>query len=352
MPKLRFFAVALLCQVLLLGGCSQPGTKATDDRRAATPVEQAEQMLVEAAGSIAPQRQRLQLEAASLFRQAGDRQRALQTLERIDSNQLPDERYGEFILLYTELALGEEAYFQARDLLTDSRMETIAHRLPLAQQTTWLRMRGELFDLLGEDENSIAAFVALSRASESADTKASAHEQLWQVLIHLSPRHLEDLLSAETDSTLLGWYNLASLLRDSQGDINQQLDQIEQWRSRWPGHPAALTPPASLMALQQVASSLPTHIAVLLPFDGSLAQAGEAIRDGVLAAWYKARGYGSRAPRIHFYDTSADTGVTAVYQQAVAEGAQLVIGPVQREDVEQLLQMPALPVPTIALNYL
>ncbi|TNE80123.1 MAG: penicillin-binding protein activator, partial [Gammaproteobacteria bacterium] len=353
MLNVRRTAVTLIwLTALLLVGCSQPGSMAPVNQHTATPTELAEQALAQAAGSITPQRQRHQLNAAQFFQQAGNGQRALQTLTLIDGNNLADEDYGEFILLFAKLSVENEAFFEARDLLVDTRMMAIAQRLPLEQQISWQKMRGELFSLLGEDENSIKSFAALSALPTTPQTQEYAHEQLWQVLTHLSHQHLNELLSTETDPTLMGWYNLASLLRDSQGDVNQQLDHISQWRSRWPAHPAALVPPASLRSLQQIADSLPTRIAVLLPFDGSLAQAGKAVRGGLLAAWYEARSYGNKTPLIRFYDTADNNDISAIYQQAVTDGAQLVIGPVQRDSVQQLMLLPELPVPTITLNYL
>ncbi|WP_461480545.1 penicillin-binding protein activator [Porticoccus sp.] len=352
MFKFRITAAALLWLTLLLGGCTQQGGLTPVSRHTPTPAELADQELAQAAGSITPERQLHQLNAARFLDQAGKQQKALQTLAAIDAAGLPDDRYGDFVLLYSALSLQGEQYFEARSLLMDERMTAIAYRLPLEQQARWQKMRGELFSLLGEDENSIRAFAALSTLATTPADQAYAHEQLWQVLSHISDPYLASLTATETDPTLQGWYSLAGIIRNHQGDVNQQLSLITLWKSKWSTHPAALTPPTSLGALQQIADSLPTRIAVLLPFEGSLAQAGKAIRSGLLAAWYDARSYGGETPRIRFYDTSLGDNISPVYQQAVADGAQLVIGPVQREKVEQLLAMPALPVPTIALNYL
>ncbi len=352
MFKFRISAVALLWLTILLGGCSQSGTVVPTKQHIDTPEELAELELAQAAGSIPPQKQHHQLNAASWLEQAGNPLKALQTLEAINATELPDERFGDYILLFAKLSLQKEQFFQARDLLTDGRMAAIAYRLPLTQQTQWHKMRGELFSLLGEDENSIRSFAALSTLTTNTEEREYAHEQLWQVLTHISQQHLASLLEKETDPTLQGWYSLASIIRNSQGDVNQQLSLIQLWKTKWPSHPATVTAPASLVALQQIADSLPTRIAVLLPFEGSLAQAGKAIRSGLLAAWYEARSYGGDTPLIRFYDTSRSEDIAPIYQQAVSDGAQLIIGPVQREKVEQLLAMPTLPVPTVALNYL
>jgi outer membrane PBP1 activator LpoA protein len=51
------------------------------------------------------------------------------------------------------------------------------------------------------------------------------------------------------------------------------------------------------------------------------------------------------------YDTSGLTEVRGLYETAVASGAKLVIGPLNKELVRQLDNLASLPVPTLALNY-
>ncbi|MFC4729328.1 penicillin-binding protein activator [Coralloluteibacterium thermophilus] len=89
----------------------------------------------------------------------------------------------------------------------------------------------------------------------------------------------------------------------------------------------------------------PERVAVLLPLSGRLAPAGNAVRDGYLTAWYGER---RRRPDVRFYDSEA-AGALAAYQRAVAEGAQLVVGPLSQESVAQLFAGD-LPVPLLALN--
>jgi len=93
----------------------------------------------------------------------------------------------------------------------------------------------------------------------------------------------------------------------------------------------------------------PRQVALLLPLSGRLAAFGTAVRDGFMAAWYEARAHGDYAPTIRLYDTSAGADVLQVYQQAIADGAGLIIGPLEKPQVAALYQQ-NLPVPTLALN--
>lgn len=88
----------------------------------------------------------------------------------------------------------------------------------------------------------------------------------------------------------------------------------------------------------------PRKLAVLLPLSGSLARAAGPVRDGLLSGYYAE----SRPrPEIRFYDTA--TGATAAYASAVAEGADLVLGPLGRDEVDALFHSQPT-VPVLALN--
>src|SRR6218665_1174840 len=106
-----------------------------------------------------------------------------------------------------------------------------------------------------------------------------------------------------------------------------------------------------LTALFASTSSLaaPPHIALRLPQPGRMAKAAESIRDGFLAAYYQDLATGTDSPSLRFYDSdSAD--VLALVQQARADGASLVIGPLDRERLETLIKAGPQGIPVLALN--
>jgi uncharacterized protein len=82
---------------------------------------------------------------------------------------------------------------------------------------------------------------------------------------------------------------------------------------------------------------------------GKLGRAGRAIRDGFFAAHYQSLQAGSPAALVTLYDTNLGD-IQTLYQQAVDAGAELIIGPLDKDKVSELALLPALPVPTLALN--
>lgn len=103
-------------------------------------------------------------------------------------------------------------------------------------------------------------------------------------------------------------------------------------------------------AQPMTAGPMPQHIALLLPITGALSQQANAVRNGFFAAYYQDKQQGS-APLVKVYDTSHGN-ITAIYQEAIQEGANFVVGPLTKEDLSQLVNAKALSVPTLALNTL
>src|SRR3989338_6426049 len=96
-------------------------------------------------------------------------------------------------------------------------------------------------------------------------------------------------------------------------------------------------------------SQSPRNIALLLPQSGSLAPYASAIRNGFFTAYYYEKNHSSVAPTIAVYNT-AGKNIQDVVQTAIKQGADFVVGPLDKSDVMQLANTKASVVPILALN--
>ncbi|OGT47254.1 MAG: hypothetical protein A3E82_06620 [Gammaproteobacteria bacterium RIFCSPHIGHO2_12_FULL_38_11] len=96
------------------------------------------------------------------------------------------------------------------------------------------------------------------------------------------------------------------------------------------------------------ASSI-NHIALLLPLSGSYAPYGTAIRDGFLTAYNDQKNHGGLASAITIYDTNGKN-IDAVMQTAIAQGADFIVGPLDKAAVSTLAEQRTSTVPILALN--
>ncbi|MDR1056997.1 MAG: penicillin-binding protein activator [Coxiellaceae bacterium] len=109
---------------------------------------------------------------------------------------------------------------------------------------------------------------------------------------------------------------------------------------------------AEVIAARSKISSLvsgPDNIVLMLPLKGELAASSQAIRNGFLAAYYYAR---KEHPNINIkiVDTS-ERDILALYQEAVIDGAEVIVGPLTKKEVETILNI-SLSIPVVALNTL
>lgn len=257
-----------------------------------------------------------------------------------------------YALLRGELALRQDHADQALTWLTGTLVAGSALQDPSLQY--------QLGDLLAQaylqtDQTDVAAneLIRLNAAMANANLPGIP-DRVWTVLESLSDQQLAAMAGNAASYESRGWVELARQLRSNQDSVRRQLDAMQRWRSIWAQHSALVHPPESLLNLQSVWDQRPRHIALLLPLRD---QVGKAVQEGFLSAYYEALSRGTEVPRISLFDTTplldpgAPLDIYGLYDTAVAEGADLIIGPLDKALVRQLQYLPNLPVPTLALNY-
>lgn len=95
--------------------------------------------------------------------------------------------------------------------------------------------------------------------------------------------------------------------------------------------------------------TVPNKIALLLPFRGPLAPYANAIRNGFFTAYYQQKNQYKTPPTITVYNT-AEKNILSVYQMAVSQGANIIVGPLDKPSVATLAMDQSLRVPVLALN--
>lgn len=173
-------------------------------------------------------------------------------------------------------------------------------------------------------------------------------QMIWNALMQMPEAGLAADL--QSHSAKKGWFSLAGIVREPLTNIADQSQKIRQWQLDWPEHPAQLRPPAIVSLLLDNRQQALTKVAVLLPLSGNLAAPALAIRDGLLTAYYHNLANGN-APELLFLDTESNADINMLYQQALTLGAQMVLGPLDKQQVDALRQSARFPVPTLTLNY-
>ncbi len=167
---------------------------------------------------------------------------------------------------------------------------------------------------------------------------------IWGTLTRVSLQQLDTTKTSDPNKS--AWLKLASISKHYSTDTTQLVQQLIAWRSQNSNHPGNQLFPDNNILNSLLNNPSPTHIAILLPLQGQFGPMGRAARDGFLNAYFASGGKQTTS----FYDTSKNN-ITDLYQQAIAKGADIVIGPLTKEHVQELLKHSKFTVPTLALNY-
>ena len=246
---------------------------------------------------------------------------------------------------------------RARLAAAEGRDADVLRLLPMAPEGVEMgaateALRAEARSRLGDPVGAVQAWVARLAFLDDPRAVADNRMRLWQGLSAASIGIDDRQRAAAAGFVVEGWIALAEALRAADRD-----SALAAWRSQFGPHPAAAwmaqgglqASPTSddRAALQFAVHDGRPQWAVLLPLSGPLAASGTAIRDGLLSAYL---GRQLRVP-IRFHDTGGTPGGAALaFQDALREGATLVIGPLRKESVSALLAGGRPPVPLLALN--
>ncbi len=210
----------------------------------------------------------------------------------------------------------------------------------------FLLAKGLAYIALNQPESAILTLVKITEHWPT-DTKITLYEDLWGALQNVNDQQLSVIAEDSTSYELRGWIELARAFNSEETSIKKQLDAIDQWRRTWVRHSAARLP-QPLKDLQSVWQTRPTDIALILPV---LQPAGNAIYEGFLSAYYQELLVSQEVPKVSIYDSSNVLSIMELYNQAASGGADLIIGPLKKSFVNELLKKGELPVDTLALNY-
>ncbi len=347
-------ARASLALLLVIGACTpfQRDTGAEDPgvRQATALSDQgrydkaAEAYLKLAEGATGPLQERYLIRAARERRLEGQLDAARAILDSL-AEPISEENLLGWAQVAGDLAIARED--PAAALAIIARAPRTAKPAAAAEIQ---RIRGEALFRLGEPARGTEAL--LEREVWLGDAAAIADNQrlLWSLYQRFGAPVEVSTVTAEADLVLAGWLRLGRLAADRRSGPAGLALALRNWQQANPQHPANSVLVPELLASLEMSAFSPERVALLLPVTGRQSLAGAAVRDGFMAGFYAATD--EPAAKIRVYDTAQD-GVGNAYRRAVIDGAQVVIGPLLKDDVTTLATSTSgLELPTLALNFL
>jgi outer membrane PBP1 activator LpoA protein len=278
--------------------------------------------------------------AAQQWLAARSLEQAAQTLKSVTGPMDRDD-FALWSLLSARLDLYRGQAEEALQRLEESPKPTSA------MAAEFFSLKGDVLLALNRVEEAILAFnEEQTWLNSSEQLLASQQKLLGELQAREHKTGLAD--SSQGDELVQGWISLARLSARAASDGPAYLVGLRNWRLSYPQHPAASGIVARLMEQYRGASSYPTQVALLLPLSGREQAFGDAVRDGFLAAYLQSPDK-TLLPLVRIYDTQKE-GAPDSYRRAISEGADMVVGPLLRDDVTNLMGNANGEVPVLALN--
>ncbi|MDH5324310.1 MAG: penicillin-binding protein activator [Gammaproteobacteria bacterium] len=306
-------------------------------------------LLTELAASLpTPQKQDYQLRVSSLLLLGNYILQAEQVLKETDVRPLGLEMRLRKDLLDAQLALAKQQPNVALKKLRQLTDEIRTAAPP--QQKEFYQIQIDIYSAIGDFANAAHARSIVEVLLDDPMEALENQEILLRDLQKLTARELSALAAQTKDPIFTGWLELAKVAKTA-ADLQQAEQGITDWQSRYPQHPVQNSIINAIMAKQPEALGRPTRIAVMLPMSGRYEKAATAIRNGFLTAYF-AEQKGQPRPEIRFYDEGDDPdNITDIYQKAVDEGADFVVGPLNKQAVTNLTRYNHLQGGVLSLNY-
>ncbi|WP_299809185.1 penicillin-binding protein activator [uncultured Shewanella sp.] len=268
--------------------------------------------------------------AAHAFINEGNASAADKTLKSIaqDISQKPE-------------LLAEHIYLSARVLemtsTYDHALQVLKYpsnwKLPNWQWVSYYQFKAHLYQLINQPIDQVRQLSLLSQYLPAAEAH-EVNDTIWRSLQPINEQTLLSFSDDRTNPIFAGWVQLAYIAKHYAVDPNDLVRHLGSWQQLNPNHPAAAKLPTDLEKALNTQPYQPKNIAVLLPLTGSRAVVANTVKQGILANYMA---MGNDDVTLNFFDTA--TGAQAAYQQAVAAGAEFIIGPLLQSEVEQLQNM-------------
>lgn len=298
--------------------------------------DQAAQAYLTLAAQAPDRADHYKLLAAEAYREENALDRATPIVVGIRRDKLSDDEPVRLDLLRAEIALHQHGPAAALNLTTQPDLS-----VPPNLRPRLLILRADALAGTGDLWGAAINRIQLDSTLQGVD-RAQNRDQALTLLTKLGVEPLKQRAAAmQQGDRMLPWVNEA--LGRLGVTVAQAQPNLQQ---------AVGTLVAGNGASVREGYTMPAHVALLLPNNDGLAGVSAAIREGFFAAYFQSSD--THAPRatVRVYDSggNAATAIKA-YNQAVSDGAKMVVGPLLRTEVTGVLGQSSLPVPVLALNH-
>jgi len=324
--------LTLLCFITLIQACSTAPKSSSQVQQNVPKSKHIEKKVlspsdyINKAKSAAPGVQNLWLLKAAQSWQQQECENSIRLLSVLQQQLVVPNEITQAKLILAECYLQQQDYVQVARLLPD-----------LSLQQGYDQRIYSLRAFMQEHEQQW--LMAANTVNKLDIDDLQKYSKIWQLLEQVSKKELAR--SKLRYPSIQPWTQLASTSRDLATQPIQLRQALSQWQLAHPNL-TSFTPDILNIAIETSEFS-PRKIAVLLPLSGRLSKQAQALKQGILAAYFQQQD----KPELIFLDTSKKSMEDI---QAQLQDVDFVLGPLLKENIEALIQQLPVDLPILALN--
>ncbi|WP_058910871.1 penicillin-binding protein activator [Entomohabitans teleogrylli] len=193
-------------------------------------------------------------------------------------NQLPQSlnaiQQREQSLLAAEVRLAQRDYAGASNLLADMQIGQFNQ----SQQARY--WQAQIDASQGRPSLPLLRALIAQEPLLSGQAKQKNIDATWQALSQMTREQANSLVINANENVLQGWLDLQRIWFDNRNDPDMMKAGIKDWQIRYPQNPGARLLPSQLVNVQQFKPASTEKIALLLPLSGQAAIFGQTIQQG------------------------------------------------------------------------
>ena len=350
----RYTELILIGVLLLMSGCAlQTGgvvKESAQERRARQLFVQgnyseAASLYQRLARTPSARQNVLRLQAAKSLVKISQDDKAKDYLDLIVPEKLNTGQRNQLNLLYAQLDINSGNIEQALQHL----MRITVTSLSRQKKAEYYELTAFSYAITGQIVKSVHERIALNTYLQTEQKKKNNNIAILELLSLMPEQTLQkQRQQPQTSIVYSGWLALEQVRRKFPGGTQQQ-QALNVWATQYPRHPAQALISSGYFFVSGFKLANVRVIAVFLPESGPYEPYAAALKAGFAAAYKRQEITGVR-PDVRFYDTR-QAGISIIYRKAVADGAQLIIGPLNKKQIKELAERNDLSVPVMALNY-
>lgn len=265
---------------------------------------------------------------------------AQNTFSEILTAEMNEVQKLEYALVSAQLAALQGKNEQATSQLKAIQDPLLSSAQRLRYIQTQARIAANQKDVIG----IVRARSQLNNFYKMNRERQENNDIIWQTLRDANRGMLEKTVPEAGEMELAGWLALINIYNQNVTTPAQMPQAINNWKAQYPSHSAVAVMPTELQGVNNFQQTQLNSVALLLPLSGDAKILGDIIKRGFNDA--KA----DDPTAVQTFDTDS-SDVNSLISQAKQQGANVIVGPLLKSRVDEMLLSPEIQnVNILALN--